>query len=85
MRILTVSIYFIILEIDIEIVYEHAGRHMPSSYTQRIIDMRQGSYMISLPKPWLRYFGLKPGDELEVIANGELTIRPPKREANGKA
>jgi len=47
--------------------------------------MRKGSYMISLPKPWLRYFGLKPSYKFEVIANGKLTIHPPKREANGKA
>jgi AbrB family looped-hinge helix DNA binding protein len=52
------------------------GAHVPSLYTRKIIDMRQGSCVITLPKAWLRYFGLKPGDEVEVITNGELTIRP---------
>ncbi len=51
---------------------------MPSSYLRKIIDMRKGSCVITLPKAWLRYFGLKPGDKLEVIANGELTIHPLK-------
>jgi len=42
----------------------------------------QGSYVITLPKDWIRYFGIKPGDKLQVISNGELRIFPPKREGN---
>lgn len=33
---------------------------------------------MTLPKAWIRYYGLIAGDRLEVIANGELTIRPEK-------
>jgi AbrB family looped-hinge helix DNA binding protein len=47
--------------------------------------MHQGSYVITLPKAWLRYFRLKPGDTLEIIANGELTIRPLGAQDNGQA
>jgi len=43
-----------------------------------VIDMGQGSYIITLPKPWVRYFGIKPGEKLEVISNGELIIRRKK-------
>lgn len=34
------------------------------------------SLMVTLPKGWLRYMGIKPGDTVEVITNGEITIRP---------
>lgn len=52
---------------------------MPTLDKRSVIDLGQGSYVITLPKAWLRYFGIKPGDKLEVIANGELVIRPPNR------
>jgi bifunctional DNA-binding transcriptional regulator/antitoxin component of YhaV-PrlF toxin-antitoxin module len=35
------------------------------------------SLAITLPKNWLAYFGLKAGDTVQVIANGEITISPP--------
>lgn len=53
---------------------------MPSLTERSVINMGQGSYIITLPKAWLRYFGIKPGDKLEVIANGDLIIRPKKGE-----
>lgn len=34
------------------------------------------SFAITLPQGWLRYFGIKPGDEVEVVSNGNLVIRP---------
>ena len=49
---------------------------MPTLTERSVIDMRQGSYIITLPKAWVRYFGIKPGDKLQVIANGDLIIRP---------
>lgn len=52
---------------------------MPSSYVRKIIDLNQGSCVVCLPKAWMRYLGLNPGDQLEVISNGDLTIRPLKR------
>jgi len=45
----------------------------------------RGSVVVAVPQDWLRYYGLKPGDKVEVIANGELTIRPLKGNDNGKA
>lgn len=49
---------------------------MPTEYERRVIDMRQGSYVMTLPKPWIRYYGLKPGDRLILTINGDLTVRP---------
>jgi len=37
------------------------------------------SLMVTLPKGWLRYMGLKPGDKVEVISNGDITIRPKQK------
>jgi antitoxin component of MazEF toxin-antitoxin module len=34
------------------------------------------SLAITLPRGWLRYLGLKAGDEVEIVANGNLVIRP---------
>jgi len=55
---------------------------MPNLVERSVIDMGQGSYIITLPKPWVRYFGIKPGEKLEVISNGELIIRRKKKQAS---
>lgn len=47
--------------------------------TQRsVINLGQGSYIITLPKVWCDYLGIRPGQRLEVIANEDLTIRVKK-------
>ena len=51
---------------------------MPTLTERSVIDMGQGSYIITLPKAWIRYFGIKPGDKLEVITNDDLIIKPVK-------
>ncbi len=43
------------------------------------------SLMVTLPKGWLRYMGIKAGDTVEVITNGEVIIRPIVGHDNGKA
>ncbi len=52
---------------------------MPTLTERSVIDMGQGSYIITLLKAWLRYFGIKPGDKLEVTTNDDLIIRLKKR------
>lgn len=52
---------------------------MPTLVERTVIDMGQGSYIITLPKPWLRYFGIRPGDKLEIETDGDLIIRRPRR------
>lgn len=48
---------------------------MPTLTERSVIDMGQGSYIITLPKDWCRYFKVRPGDRLVVIADCDLTIR----------
>lgn len=52
---------------------------MPTLVERTVIDMGQGSYIITLPKPWLRYFKIQPGDKLEIETDGDLIIRRPRR------
>jgi len=58
---------------------------MPILEERMVYRVGKSSLAITLPQSWLRYFGLKPGDKVEVIGNGELTIRPRKRQENDKA
>jgi len=37
------------------------------------------SLMVTLPKGWLRYMGIKAGDIVEVVTNGEVIIRPKRK------
>ena len=39
-----------------------------------------GSYMVTLPKGWLRFHHLKAGDKVVVVTNGELRIWPKRKE-----
>jgi bifunctional DNA-binding transcriptional regulator/antitoxin component of YhaV-PrlF toxin-antitoxin module len=55
---------------------------MPTLVERSVIDMGQGSYVITLPRPWVRFLNIKPGEKLEIIANGELVIR--RKKSKGK-
>ena len=49
---------------------------MPTLRKQKLIPMGQGGLVVTVPKAWRDYYGLKPGDVVTVIANGELRISP---------
>lgn len=57
---------------------------MPTTQDRTIINLNQGSYVVCLPKPWLKYHGIKPGDKVEIETNGVLTIRPKGRQGKRK-
>jgi len=38
-----------------------------------------GGFAITLPKPWVRFYELKPGDKLEIITDDDLVVRVKKR------
>lgn len=58
---------------------------MPILEERMIYKVGKSSLAITLPRGWLRYWGLQPGDKVEIEANGELAIRPLKGQGNGKA
>jgi antitoxin component of MazEF toxin-antitoxin module len=45
----------------------------------------KSSLAITLPRNWLRYFGLTAGDTVEVTGNGDLRIHPHKRREDAEA
>ena len=53
---------------------------MPMSTIRTVIDMKQGSYLITLPKQWVRYMRIQPGDKLEVTIRDHLTVRTIRRD-----
>ena len=53
---------------------------MPTLTLRKLIKFGQTGLVITIPKSWIRYYKLKAGDRLEVIADGELMIRPMARQ-----
>jgi len=49
---------------------------MPQTENRKIIRIGKTSLGVILPKAWLRYFALEAGDNLEVVCNGKVTIKP---------
>jgi antitoxin component of MazEF toxin-antitoxin module len=60
------------------VAYIPRGVKMPMLLERSLIKFGDGGCVISIPVAWLRYYGLGPGDKVEMIANGELIIRPKK-------
>lgn len=52
---------------------------MPTETVRSIIDLGQGSVVITLPIAWVRYHRLQPGDKVLVVTNGKLVVKPLKR------
>ena len=52
---------------------------MPHENTRSIIEITDGSYAITLPKAWLRFYKVKAKDKVLVISDGKIVIFPPKK------
>ena len=46
--------------------------------------MGAGGLVITIPTAWIRYYGLKAGDKLEVVTNGKLIISPERKGIKSK-
>ena len=57
---------------------------MPTLTLRKLIKFGESGLVVTIPKGWTRYYGLKAGDRLEVIANGELTVRPERKTGKPK-
>jgi antitoxin component of MazEF toxin-antitoxin module len=49
---------------------------MPQKENRKIIRIGKTSMGVILPKAWLRYFSINAGDQVEVIINNQITIKP---------
>lgn len=52
---------------------------MGTGQERSIIDLGRGSSAITLPKPWLRYRRLQPGERMLVVTGGGLRAGVIKR------
>jgi len=52
---------------------------MPHEETRKIIRVGN-SYAVTMPRAWLRFFKLKEKDEVEVISNTTVVIKPLQKE-----
>ena len=52
---------------------------MPTLTFRKVIRLGQNGLVITLPAGWVRYYDLKAGDRLEVIANKKLIVRTNKK------
>ena len=57
---------------------------MPTLTLRKLIKFGQTGLVLTIPRGWSRYYDLKPGDRLEVIADGELIIRPVMKSKRNK-
>jgi len=48
---------------------------MPVSYERKLFKVGEGGVAVTLPKAWINYFRLKPGDTVEIIAEEDITIK----------
>jgi antitoxin component of MazEF toxin-antitoxin module len=48
---------------------------MPIKVKRGLFKVGEYSLAVILPKPWVDYYELKPGDMVEIVANDHLTIR----------
>lgn len=58
---------------------------MPTLTLRKLIRFGDDGLVITIPRSWVRYYGLKAGDQLQVIADGELVIRLLKQETTENA
>jgi bifunctional DNA-binding transcriptional regulator/antitoxin component of YhaV-PrlF toxin-antitoxin module len=49
-------------------------------FVRSILSIGESSGAVTLPIPWLRYYGLKPGDKVEVITRDEVIVGPSLRD-----
>jgi len=49
---------------------------MGTKRDQKLIMVGKSSVAVIIPKPWIEYYGLEAGDEIEVITNETVIIRP---------
>lgn len=52
---------------------------MPILVERILFRVGEGSLAVTLPKAWVTYNGLKPGDTVEVIVNDGVTVHIKKK------
>jgi bifunctional DNA-binding transcriptional regulator/antitoxin component of YhaV-PrlF toxin-antitoxin module len=50
---------------------------MPLLFKRKAIGIGNGGIAITLPAGWVRFAGIKPRDELDIMVDGAIIIFPP--------
>jgi hypothetical protein len=53
---------------------------MPVIFERKLFKIGEGGIAVTLPKSWIDYYKLKPGDKVRIIVERELTIEPTSRD-----
>jgi AbrB family looped-hinge helix DNA binding protein len=53
---------------------------MPILVERKLFKIGEGGFAITIPKAWINYHRLKPGDKVEIIADNEIIIRVKTKE-----
>ncbi|AII59441.1 AbrB family transcriptional regulator [Dehalococcoides mccartyi CG4] len=48
---------------------------MPAIFERKLFKIGEGGIAVTLPKSWINYYGLKPGNKVEIVVSDELVIR----------
>ncbi len=48
---------------------------MPLLVERKLFKIGEGGFAVTLPKAWINYPRLKPGDTVEVVVDGDIIIR----------
>jgi len=49
---------------------------LPHKERKKIIKIDQASFGVILPRVWLQYYDLDDKDQIELVSNGVITIKP---------
>ncbi|AQY72686.1 AbrB family transcriptional regulator [Dehalococcoides mccartyi] len=48
---------------------------MPLLVERKLFKIGEGGFAVTLPKAWINYHRLQPGDKVELVIDGDLIIR----------
>ncbi len=57
---------------------------MPIKVERTLFKIGEGGFAVTLPKAWIRFYDLKPGNKVEIIAGRNLTIRVKAKRVKSK-
>ncbi|AGG05912.1 AbrB/MazE/SpoVT family DNA-binding domain-containing protein [Dehalococcoides mccartyi] len=57
---------------------------MPILVERKLFKIGEGGFAVTLPKAWINYHQLKPGDKVDIIVDGDLIIRVKKQKTDKK-
>ena len=63
---------------EMEQSHVREGDLMPAIFERKLFKIGEGGIAVTLPKSWINYYGLKPGDKVKIIVERELIIRVDK-------